>query len=31
MAAMGITIGKDGQLVISNKNAFTTSNEPSHV
>ena len=31
MKAMGITIGKNGQLVIANKKAFETSNEPSHV
>jgi hypothetical protein len=31
MKAMGITIGKNGQLVISDKKAFTTSDEPSHV
>jgi hypothetical protein len=31
MKAMGITIGKDGQLVITDKNTFATSNEPSHV
>jgi len=29
MAAMGITIGKNGQLVIANKKKFSTSKEPS--
>ena len=31
MKAMGITIGKNGQLVVSNKTTFETSNEPSRV
>ena len=31
MKAMGITIGKNGQLVVSNKTTFATSNEPSRV
>eukprot|EP00286_Rhodomonas_abbreviata_P012784 CAMPEP_0181327220 /NCGR_PEP_ID=MMETSP1101-20121128/21969_1 /TAXON_ID=46948 /ORGANISM="Rhodomonas abbreviata, Strain Caron Lab Isolate" /LENGTH=82 /DNA_ID=CAMNT_0023435833 /DNA_START=31 /DNA_END=279 /DNA_ORIENTATION=- len=31
MAAMGISVGKNGQLVITNKNRFTTSKEPSQV
>eukprot|EP00287_Rhodomonas_sp_CCMP768_P011920 CAMPEP_0196719210 /NCGR_PEP_ID=MMETSP1091-20130531/2262_1 /TAXON_ID=302021 /ORGANISM="Rhodomonas sp., Strain CCMP768" /LENGTH=82 /DNA_ID=CAMNT_0042060117 /DNA_START=13 /DNA_END=261 /DNA_ORIENTATION=- len=31
MKAMGISVGKNGQLVITNKNRFTTSKEPSQV